>query len=89
MISIDKIKLNRFKLRLDNFIVYLTDKEIVELRRLCHIVINDYVVCRCCGTGNLKWRQIENKWRLFDNGELHDCLIKPLPELDPNKCDWL
>ena len=89
MISINKIKPNQFELRFDNFIVDLTDKEIAELRHLCYIAINDHVICRCCGVGNLKWQQVEGKWLLFDSGRLHDCPVKPLPELDSDKCDWL
>jgi hypothetical protein len=34
--------------------------------------------CRCCGTGGLIWGQHEGKWRLFDNGKLHQCKVNPL-----------
>ena len=30
--------------------------------------------CKYCGTGGLKWQQIDGKWRLFDiKGVQHKC----------------
>lgn len=30
--------------------------------------------CKHCGTKNLKWKMIENKWRLHDqNNNIHQC----------------
>ena len=31
------------------------------------------LACRYCGVKNLKWRQHEDSWRLFDGKELHCC----------------
>ena len=34
--------------------------------------------CRCCGTTGLTWSKHEGKWRLFENGRLHQCSVNPL-----------
>lgn len=34
--------------------------------------------CKHCGKSNLFWHQYKTGWRLFDKGELHDCLNKHL-----------
>lgn len=36
--------------------------------------------CRCCGKSNLYWKQIKGKWRLFQDGKIHDCPVNPLIE---------
>jgi hypothetical protein len=90
MIAIEKIK-DKYRLRFDNLLVDLGQDEIIELRKLCHLAINDHVICRACGVGGLKWKQVDDKWLLFVDNQLHDCPVKPLPELvqDPDKCDWI
>lgn len=37
--------------------------------------------CRCCGTTGLSWGKHNEKWRLFDNGKIHVCPVKPLEDL--------
>ena len=33
----------------------------------------EYITCRRCGTGWLRWGKHEGSWRLFDDDELHVC----------------
>jgi len=89
MITIDQINPDRYKLRVENLAVDLSRQQIAKLRHLCYAAMKCDIVCRCCGTGNLRWQQVEEKWLLFDNDRLHDCPVKPLPELDQDKCDWI
>lgn len=91
MITIDQIDQDRYKLRIENLVIDLNRQQIVKLRHSCYTAIQSNVVCRCCGTGDLRWKQVEGKWLLFDNDKLHDCPVKPLPELiqDTDKCDWI
>lgn len=35
--------------------------------------------CRCCSEGNLFWREIDGKWRLFNDRGIHKCPVQPLP----------
>ena len=88
MITIDQINPDRYKLRVE-LVIDLNRQQIAKLRHLCYAAVQCHVVCRCCGTGNLTWQQVEGKWLLFDDGRLHDCPVKPLPELDPERCDWI
>jgi hypothetical protein len=39
-----------------------------------------FITCRCCGTNNLLWNQVNGKWRLFDGNSIHKCPINPLKE---------
>ena len=34
--------------------------------------------CRCCGKGGLLWGKVDGKFRLFENGSVHDCPVNPL-----------
>lgn len=90
--KISQTQTGKFKINFNNSVVIdLTKQEISKLRHLCYIALDDHVVCRCCGTGNLNWRQVDNKWLLFNKDKLHDCPVKPLQELiqDFDKCDWI
>jgi 3-methyladenine DNA glycosylase Tag len=34
-------------------------------------------ICKYCGKSGLQWKQINNKWRLYDlDNNLHCCLLK-------------
>jgi len=88
MIAINIIN-NKFMVQFDEFTIELNREEFSELRKLCYSASTDRVVCRACGTGNLNWEQVDGKWLLFYEGQLHDCPVKPLSEFDQNKCDWL
>ena len=32
--------------------------------------------CRCCNRSGLQWGRHDDKWRLFDDGKLHECPFK-------------
>lgn len=35
------------------------------------------ITCRYCGCHSLHWERIDNKWRLFDSGNIHTCAAHP------------
>jgi hypothetical protein len=34
--------------------------------------------CRCCGKRGLLWGNVDGKFRLFENGSIHQCPVNPL-----------
>jgi hypothetical protein len=34
--------------------------------------------CRCCGSTDVKWKQVNGKWLLHEGKEIHKCPVKPL-----------
>lgn len=52
-----------------------------ELGRFMHTASYKYSkTCRCCNQTGLSWGQFNDKWRLFENGKLHECKVNPLNE---------
>ena len=39
---------------------------------------NKTTICRNCGEKGLYWKKLDSKWRLYKNGSIHNCMVKPL-----------
>lgn len=90
MINIIQTNKNNFSIYKDDLLINLTKEELLNLRNLCCKILKDEVVCKCCGTGNLNWKQFNGKWLLFNGEELHDCPVNPLEILkEHEECHWM
>jgi len=50
----------------------------VELSPYTSVTAGKLKICRCCGEKGLNWQRINDKWRLYKNGKLHNCTKNPL-----------
>lgn len=61
--------------RLDGNRVYVTYDGETPVPHVC-----PGLCCRSCGETAMTWKQVKGNWRLFKDGQLHDCPVNPLEE---------
>lgn len=59
----------------------LTDEEHMDGEEWWGTVGRYNKICRCCKAANLRWGDLNGKWRLFGpDDKVHVCAVKPLVE---------